>query len=75
MAKSKLQAQKKRALLNLINRKSGNYGNGDNLDVSHRKDGSTRLEKASKNRGRKGEGGRKVGVSHDYPQKRDSRLN
>lgn len=39
--------------LNRENRERGTYGNGDGLDVSHMKDGSTRLEKASKNRGNK----------------------
>ena len=50
---SKLQIQK-RAELNKENRKRGTYGNGDGKDVSHRKNGSTFLEKASKNRARKG---------------------
>lgn len=45
---------KKRTKLNKENRKRGTYGNGDGKDVSHRKDGSTFLEKASKNRARKG---------------------
>jgi len=49
---SKLQI-KKRTQLNKENRKRGTYGNGDGKDVSHRKDGSTFLEKASKNRARK----------------------
>ena len=39
---------KKRTKLNKENR------NGDGKDVSHRKNGSTFLEKASKNRARKG---------------------
>jgi len=38
--------------LNRENRKRGTYGNGDGKDVSHKKDGSTVLEKASKNRAR-----------------------
>jgi hypothetical protein len=45
---------KKRTKLNKENRKRGTYGNGDGKDVSHRKNGSTFLEKASKNRARKG---------------------
>ena len=43
---------KKRASLNKENRKRGTYGNGDGKDVSHKKDGSTTLEIASKNRAR-----------------------
>ena len=50
---SKLQI-KKRAALNKENRKRGTYGNGDGKDVSHKKNGKTFLEKASKNRARKG---------------------
>ena len=50
---SKLQI-KKRAALNKENRKRGTYGNGDGKDVSHRKNGKTFLESASKNRARKG---------------------
>ena len=42
----------KRVELNRENRKRGTYGNGDGMDVSHKKDGSTTLEKASKNRAR-----------------------
>jgi len=45
---------KKRTKLNQENRKRGTYGNGDGKDVSHRKNGSPFLEKASKNRARKG---------------------
>lgn len=72
---SSLAAKKKRATLNRLNRQSGDYGNGDGKDRSHQPDGSTKKEKAGKNRGRKGEGGRKKGVGHNYPKKRDSRLN
>ena len=50
---TKLQIAK-RAALNKENRKRGTYGNGDGKDVSHRKNGKTFLEKASKNRARKG---------------------
>ena len=42
----------KRVELNRENHKRGTYGNGDGKDVSHKKDGSTVLEKASKNRAR-----------------------
>ena len=44
--------KKKRASLNAENRKRGTYGNGDNLDVSHKKGGGTKLEGQSKNRAR-----------------------
>ena len=67
------KAKLKRAMLGRLNYKMGEEGDGK--DVSHQKDGSVKLEKASKNRGRKGEGGRKKGVPHNYPKKRDSRLN
>ncbi len=43
---------KKRVELNRENHKRGTYGNGDGMDVSHKKNGSTVLEKASKNRAR-----------------------
>jgi hypothetical protein len=43
---------KKRVELNRENHKRGTYGNGDGKDVSHKKDGSTTLEKASTNRAR-----------------------
>ena len=39
---------KKRVDLNKDNRKRGTYGNGDGLDVSHKKGGKTVLESASK---------------------------
>jgi len=44
--------KKKRASLNAENRKRGTYGNGDNMDVSHKKSGGTKLEGQSKNRAR-----------------------
>ena len=50
---SKMQIRK-RSALNKENRKRGTYGNGDGKDVSHRKNGKTFLEKASRNRARKG---------------------
>ena len=50
---SKLQIAK-RSKLNKDNRDRGTYGNGDGKDVSHKKNGKTFLEAASKNRARKG---------------------
>ncbi len=44
--------RKNRAELNRENRRRGTYGNGDGMDVSHKKDGSTTLEKQSQNRAR-----------------------
>jgi hypothetical protein len=44
--------KRKRAKLNAENRKRGTYGNGDKLDVSHKKGGGTKLEGQSKNRAR-----------------------
>jgi len=44
---------RKRVELNRINRNNPNSKKGDGLDVSHQKDGGTKLEKASKNRARK----------------------
>jgi len=49
--RSQLQINK-RVELNKINRERGTYGNGDGKDVSHKKDGSTFMEPASKNRAR-----------------------
>ena len=67
-SKAKLRAQakynrkpaqkKRRAALNRENRRRGTYGNGDGLDVSHKKNGKTVLEKASKNRRRNGRNGK-----------------
>ena len=42
----------KRTALNAENRSRGTYGNGDNLDVSHKQGGGTKLEGQSKNRAR-----------------------
>ena len=42
----------KRTKLNADNRERGTYGNGDKLDVSHKKGGGTKLEGQSKNRAR-----------------------
>ena len=45
------KAKKYRASLNRINRKKGNYGNGDGLDEAHVGSSSkTRLQPQSKNR-------------------------
>jgi len=44
--------RKNRAELNRENRRRGTYGNGDGMDVSHKKDGSTILEKQTANRAR-----------------------
>ena len=43
---------KRRVELKRINRQKGTYGNGDGKDVSHKKNGKTFMEKASKNRAR-----------------------
>ena len=49
----KKSQSKNRADLNRLNRLFGTYGNGDNLDVSHRTGKKPRLESQSKNRGSK----------------------
>ena len=49
--RSKLQIRN-RTSLNKENRRRGTYGNGDKLDVSHKKGGGTKLEAQSKNRAR-----------------------
>ena len=41
-----------RTALNKENRRRKTYGNGDKLDVSHKKGGGTKLEAQSKNRAR-----------------------
>ena len=48
---SKLQIRN-RTELNKENRRRGTYGNGDKLDVSHKKGGGTKLEAQAKNRAR-----------------------
>jgi hypothetical protein len=50
--------KKYRAELNKANRKAGTYGNGDNKDASHKKDGSMVMEHQSVNRGRNGRNGK-----------------
>ena len=49
----KKSQSKNRAKLNRLNRLFGTYGNGDNLDVSHRSGKRPRLESQSENRGSK----------------------
>jgi len=49
----------KRVALNAYNRKNKTYGNGDNMDASHKGGKIVGFENQSKNRGRLGEGGRK----------------
>jgi len=50
----KASQKKKRAALNKENRKRGDYGNGDGMDLSHTKGGLVK-KKASANRGSKGD--------------------
>lgn len=47
-----------RSKLNKANRKAGTYGNGDDKDMSHTKNGKLVLESKHKNRGRNGANGR-----------------
>ena len=48
---SDLKAKKYRAALNRINRRKGNYGNGDGLDEAHvGSSDETKLQSQSKNR-------------------------
>lgn len=47
-----------RAELNKANRDAGTYGNGDNKDMSHTKDGKMVKEHQSVNRGRNGQNGK-----------------
>lgn len=49
---------KKRVELNRENRKRGTYGNGDNMDMSHTKDGKIVKENYKKNRARQGSNGK-----------------
>jgi hypothetical protein len=49
---------KKRVELNRENRKRGTYGNGDNMDMSHTKDGKMVKENYKKNRARQGSNGK-----------------
>lgn len=47
------ERKKYRAQLNAYNRKKGTYGNGDNLDASHKGGKIAGFESQSKNRARK----------------------
>ena len=53
------ERNKYRAKLNMANRASGTYGNGDGKDMSHTKDGRLSRESASRNRARNGKGNNK----------------
>lgn len=72
------KAKKDRAKRNKARReaiKSGKAKKGDGKDVHHTNginSNKTKVISASKNRGKKGEGGRKKGVKHNYPSKRKS---
>ena len=46
-----------RAQLNKANRNAGTYGNGDGMDMSHKKSGKLKLELARINRSRNGKSG------------------
>jgi hypothetical protein len=46
-----------RAQLNKANREAGTYGNGDGMDMSHKKSGKLKLELARINRSRNGKSG------------------
>jgi hypothetical protein len=48
----------KRVELNKANRKAGTYGNGDNMDMSHTKDGKIVKENYKQNRARQGANGK-----------------
>jgi hypothetical protein len=48
----------KRVELNKANRSAGTYGNGDNMDMSHTKDGKIVKEHYKKNRARQGANGK-----------------
>lgn len=61
-----------RSKLNKYNRSKGTYGNRDGKDASHEGGGRMSMVSESKNRGRRGEGGRKRGKSHNYPKDRKS---
>jgi hypothetical protein len=55
------EQRKKRSQLVKANRDRGTYGNGDGKDLHHSKNGKLVSMSQSKNRGMKGEGGRKKG--------------
>lgn len=50
--------KKYRVELNKANRKAGTYGNGDDKDMSHNKNGKLTSESQSKNRARNGQNGK-----------------
>lgn len=50
--------KKRRAELNKANRNAGTYGNGDNMDMSHTKDGKIVKENYRSNRARQGANGK-----------------
>jgi hypothetical protein len=50
------ERNKYRAKLNMANRASGTYGNGDDKDMSHKKNGKLSRESRSTNRARNGKG-------------------
>jgi len=50
--------KKYRAELNAANKKAGTYGNGDDKDMSHGKNGKLSSEPQSKNRARNGQNGK-----------------
>ncbi len=58
------EQRRKRVHLVQENRRRGDYGNGDGQDLHHAKGGRLIKMKASKNRGKTGEGGRIKGKSH-----------
>lgn len=59
---TKYQATKKRVnyreQLNRANREAGTYGNGDGMDMSHKKNGSMVKENMKSNRARNGHNGK-----------------
>ncbi len=61
---SSTKMKKYRASLNKYNRQHGTYGNGDNLDASHKHGKIVGYESSHTNKGRTGEGGRKRGRHH-----------
>ena len=51
----KSSAVRKRVAANRANRRAGTYGNGDDKDASHKKNGKIVMEARSKNRARNGQ--------------------
>jgi len=52
------ERKKYRAELNKANRDAGTYGNGDGMDMSHKKSGKFKLEIKRLNRARNGQNGK-----------------